>query len=212
MKPFICKDCVQCCTEFGSTNGTGYLPVYEWELVILKDLANKNNIDLKIKPVTVLYDKISKQTFCVVYGIFNSPCIFLKNNKCSIYKSRPLVCKSYPLFWSPDYKQVITKSCFGLCPNIDHDEFLSNIKGMNKDEIKKYFKKIYGDTYKNCNQSNRINLALTDLLKGLEKDKKIFLEELYSKDYPKDIISLTEFLLNNKLVSKKELEELRKNI
>jgi len=41
------------------------------------------------------------------------PCIFLKNNKCSIYQARPLVCRLYPLV--KDDKGNITLGLYPYC-------------------------------------------------------------------------------------------------
>lgn len=55
-----------------------------------------------------------------IVGIFNSkPCIFLKNNLCSVYVHRPTSCRDYPQF-TPDFRWRL-KWMIGdthLCPII----------------------------------------------------------------------------------------------
>jgi uncharacterized protein len=56
---------------------------------------------------------------------FVTPCKYLKDNKCSIYKKRPLVCKEYS-----------SKEC------TFHNEYKEKISFSTPEEIERYFKKI----------------------------------------------------------------------
>ena len=51
--------------------------------------------------------------------INNGNCIFLKDNKCTVYKSRPIQCRTWP-FWpenmnSKTWNNDIAKNCPGVC-------------------------------------------------------------------------------------------------
>jgi Fe-S-cluster containining protein len=53
-----------------------------------------------------------------VLALRSQPCIFLKNNRCSIYEVAPLTCKLYP--------KTITGEVRGICP--PHAKLISNSK------------------------------------------------------------------------------------
>lgn len=55
----------------------------------------------------------------LVDGILHSPCPFLQGNRCSIYASRPLVCRSYPLipYMEPSFNTNLPVICLALCPS-----------------------------------------------------------------------------------------------
>ncbi len=85
---FKCKQCGRCCT-----GSPGYVFLSEKDLkniayilkISIKEVINKYcrlvNGNLSLKEMTKTYD-----------------CIFLQDNKCRIYKNRPVQCKTFP-FW-----------------------------------------------------------------------------------------------------------------
>jgi Fe-S-cluster containining protein len=81
----ICTHCIyteNCCCSFNKINS----PVLnEDEIQAIKNYINKNNF--YEKKDTNLYNLITK----------NSKCIFYQNNKCTIYKKRPIDCRLFPL-------------------------------------------------------------------------------------------------------------------
>ena len=67
-------------------------------------------------------------------------CIFLKNNKCSVYKSRPIQCRTWP-FWNENmnaktWNLDIAKNCPGVGKGklIKKNEILKSIKDDTKNE------------------------------------------------------------------------------
>ena len=68
----------------------------------------------------------------------NGNCIFLKDNKCTVYKSRPIQCRTWP-FW-PENMNAKTweKDIAIFCPGINKGRFYSskNIEKILKKDIK----------------------------------------------------------------------------
>lgn len=71
---FKCFCCGGCCQGFRC------LPAYEWELDKIKAAAKEKNIQLEIKPdwKNTFLDEVSGKAICIIYGIYNNPCEFLK--------------------------------------------------------------------------------------------------------------------------------------
>jgi Fe-S-cluster containining protein len=64
----------------------------------LVELATKKGLEVEIQPLYYLETSLGEQKI-LTYQMVNKDCEFLdKNaNKCTIYDSRPLVCRSYPV-------------------------------------------------------------------------------------------------------------------
>ncbi len=64
----------------------------------LAELATKKGLEVDIQPLHYLETSLGEQKI-LTYQMVNKDCEFLdkKANKCTIYNSRPLVCRSYPI-------------------------------------------------------------------------------------------------------------------
>lgn len=74
--------------------------VWPEEAEILKNLAEKRSIKLNIVPKRAVYDKAHHELIILDYFIDHDICPFYKDKSCTIYTSRPLICRSYPLITS----------------------------------------------------------------------------------------------------------------
>jgi len=142
-KIFQCQGCGECCKQFGKENNS-FLPLFEWETEDYKELAKQKGIALNIEPIHFFLDKKSGFVFCLEYGMFNQPCPFLENNKCSIYNNRALVCRQFPIFWTPQFTpdKSFGRNCFLTCKNFESkkqfDELFKTNKEISGEEIKEY--------------------------------------------------------------------------
>lgn len=212
MQTFECKNCGHCCSKFGKEKN--FLPIYDWELESIKKLDTENKTNTK--PTTVFLDLLTKKYFAVIYGIHNSPCIFLENNKCTIYEKRPFVCRTFPMLWTakliPD--RIFDKGCFGFCKNDNSEIFLQSLtkKPYTLKEISAHTKKIYGKCYDHCLNSNKINLYLTKLLIKLEEKNKIKLKRISYDELTPEIIKscspLFDFLIDEEIISENKKNKL----
>ena len=164
---FICKGCGECCKKFGKGKNSS-LPLFEWEVEQYKELAKQKGINLNISPLHYFLDKKSGFVFCLNYGMFNTPCPFLQENKCSIYDYRALICRQFPLLNVPEIVKENKESMktnnigasdfFSHCPNFENQKhFEENFKigeRTSVDEIKEYLKEVYGECYDYALQSN----------------------------------------------------------
>jgi Fe-S-cluster containining protein len=107
---FKCTGCGQCCT-----GSPGYVWVNEKEI---EAIANHLNISkdefmkTHVRHVDGKYSLKEKSKY---------DCIFLKDNRCTIYSVRPTQCKTFP-WWpanlqSPERWQGAAKSCEGITPD-----------------------------------------------------------------------------------------------
>jgi Fe-S-cluster containining protein len=194
MKKFRCLQCGHCCK-----NLEGFLPVWEWEAEELKKIADEKNIALKFVPSEIWLDEKTGLTWNFQIRILQESCPFLLNNQCSIYKNRPLVCRSFPLGINEK------KTFFGNCPNLETEK-------TNPDCFeKKFFGKEISDF---SIQLNKIKKTINSIMDDLIKQNKIKPKKLNKLDYPKfpAPIPFFEFLVKAKLISENEKENLIKSL
>ena len=108
---FTCTECGQCCS-----NPDGFVEATFEEAAALAELLELSASEFMNEHVEMSTDK----------GIYlrsfpNGDCIFLKENRCTVYEARPVQCRTYP-FWSENIKSAYRwKRTADHCPGI-HDE------------------------------------------------------------------------------------------
>ena len=127
---FECQGSGNCCVSRGSY---GYVYLSK---IDLKRFSKDFNISVKK----------FKEKYCQVTDGFihlnekknlKGKCLFLKKNKCSVYKSRPSQCRTWP-FWNENMDAKIWNGDISLnCPGIGKG------KNIKSDTIKKYLKEDY---------------------------------------------------------------------
>lgn len=118
-KVFKCRKCGNCCREI--KGGKGIVLILESEIKRLTRQLNTNR-------------KKFVRKYCVRENgkiFMRYPCPFLKNNKCSIYTIRPLVCRQYPLIPSvkftnldPAVDGIKMLTVSSVCPEARHIAFI----------------------------------------------------------------------------------------
>lgn len=196
---FECKCCGWCCKNFGDENHK-YLPVFEWEVKSYQDIANKRGIKISFKPVQYLLDEKSGIVFIYLYGMTSEPCPFLKNNKCSIYEDRAIICRQFPLLWTAKLHigNNFGASCFSDCPKFNCKEEFDNhfpFKEISKEEIDNYLKENYGDCFDPAVLSNTIGRKILDIIKKHDINGDFKLKQISEEDLEKyKQMSFVEFL------------------
>jgi len=109
---FKCTGCGECCT-----GAPGYVWVTKEEI-----LAMAAQLQLSI-------DEFSKRFVRQVgarYSLKEDPktfdCVFLKNNKCTIYQARPTQCKTYPWWLQNLRSEQDWQNAAAYCEGINHPE------------------------------------------------------------------------------------------
>jgi len=102
-----CTDCANCCKVFSP-------PVNETDI-------ERISAFLQISE-TEFVEKYLKTDDKGRYEMKALPCPFLKDNKCSIYEIRPIVCQEYPHTNKKDFKQLRFKHIGNteVCPAVYH--------------------------------------------------------------------------------------------
>lgn len=105
---FQCTGCGKCCT-----GSPGYVFLSQKDIIAL-----------------ATHHKMTTELFCKKYtrlvngepALLDRPssgdCIFLENNRCSVYESRPVQCKTFPWWFenleSPDHWARAAEGCEGI--------------------------------------------------------------------------------------------------
>lgn len=213
MKKFKCYNCGYCCSNFGPA---GTLPIFHWEKKKLEAIATKKNISLNFIPENVYYDSISKKIFFVNYGMKNMPCPFLKNNKCSIYNERPLICKSFPIGKNPlfEKKEIssIKPNWFIHCKNYGSEGFIKEINNPSinvSKKIEKYIQTFGEMSWNSSFKIEKIKYFVESEIKKLVNLGKISIKEFDWIDYKKHtIVNVFDFLVMRDVLNEKRKEQI----
>jgi len=208
---FQCKQCGKCCTEFR------LLPLFEWETKELKKIAKEKKIKISIKPNLYFLDKKSNTVFVYLYGMFNHPCPFLKRKRCSIYDKRPLICRQFPIFKTPQFNREknFDAKCFLHCGNFNFKKSLLDNLSFNDIILEKsiaYLKKIYGECYAYALQSNTASGVIGNMINELEKNGKIKIELCRFDIKEHKVISFFDFLVKSGYMKKDSKREIIDNL
>ena len=84
---FECNGCGLCC---------GDTPQKERHILLLASEANKISAETHLLIEEFAKEITDRGPYVYEMNKPNNKCFFLKNNRCSIYESRPLICQYYP--------------------------------------------------------------------------------------------------------------------
>ena len=207
---FACQHCGLCCsrvsldvkevasdtnriTAFPSFAKNGFvlfcnkpsLPLFDWEAEKLLHLAKKNNLSLTIVPYQAVYDKKSKRAIILQYTFLEKDCPFHSNNRCSMYLSRPLICRSFPSVNGGLANLLTDKLHIRVsgCPNdLDKKEW-ENLCRENPGKLKFIKSQLerYGDSYLAKLELDRMQLDLNRIMKELIDAGKIEVVDAHFK-------------------------------
>lgn len=185
-KRFSCIKCGKCCVfsqnlqENAENKDDEFIekkiPVYPEEADILEILAKDNDIQLSLLEDNVLPDTLNQRIVVTRYQILldednNYRCPFSKNNLCTIYDNRPLVCRAYPVSSKEiegfNREIFIDPKCSGI------DNIRDSLENLIIEDIKQIFPLEYRAAVKIFNREKQIMLKLRELV----EDEEIFLNE-----------------------------------
>lgn len=195
-------------------------PLWDWEAKRFSEWQKEADIDAKIKPSRAIYDLQRNLTIIVTYCMDSSKCPFLtEEGKCRIYnKKRAYICRMYPFQHSPFLKidqPAVPKNLLGTCPVTD--EILSSIP-TGFDEMIKFFYKYFktDGAFYNVVQNDLIIEWVNKTIVELCKNKTIKPAMNYPYKYlikrieSTKKIDLTEFLVDEGIIPKNEMEDMIK--
>jgi Fe-S-cluster containining protein len=134
---FKCKNCGKCCSAFYAQINLTIGDLIRISNFLEKPISYILKNFISINPFG---DPANPTKFSYEFGI-NMPCLFRKNERCAIYKTRPLNCRLFP-YWI-----LVQKFVFNQNKIIDKSYKCMNNLELKKDKIKKYsdYSKIVGD-------------------------------------------------------------------
>ena len=139
---FECQSSGNCCV---SRNSYGYVYLSVNDLKRFSKYFNLSIEDFKFQYCQTTDGFIHLKE----KNSLNGKCIFLKNNRCRVYESRPSQCRTWP-FWNENMNAKIwNEEIFNNCPGIGKG------KKVKADIIKKFLKEDYENEKSILN--NRIN-------------------------------------------------------
>ena len=105
---FKCTGCGKCCT-----GSPGYVWVTEDEIIAISEYLNITIQEFSNKHLRKIGDRFSLRESAQTYD-----CTFLHENKCSIYKTRPKQCRTYP-WWIQNLRsredwEIARLTCEGI--------------------------------------------------------------------------------------------------
>ncbi|HJJ56086.1 MAG TPA: YkgJ family cysteine cluster protein [Methanocorpusculum sp.] len=137
---FNCKQCGKCCS--GLNNEVLVSPP-EIERIIKSTGLQLEDI---VEPYPEWLDRDnSKFTFgWVLQRDREGNCIFLKNNRCQIYKDRPHICRTYP-FMLNDSKLIISEcqGCASITKTVNTTQIVDDLIQRQNDEILDFKNTLY---------------------------------------------------------------------
>ncbi len=214
---FKCICCGECCRKISDEDSnTKGLPLFEWEVEKIKKLGIDKKI--KIEPIDFVLDKKSGKYFCTGYVLTKEPCPFLKDNKCSIHKERPIVCRAFPVARNPEFLDDVPDiSCFSNCPNFDFKAFLSDSLGLKdgkdfnlprKKINEEYAKTFDEEIMKNSFTRDSVLSFFDETMAALSEEDLIDIELVDKVPENTKVIPFLQFLVEEKFIGEKEKDKL----
>lgn len=228
---FECKMCGECCRNMRGrvaktppklppylfmavSRSLKTIGLFEWEVPILRTKAKRLSISLRVKPDTVIWDEKSKKPIVTMWNLDHDNCPFLsEDNKCRIYRHRPLVCQTYPLMTFGLVGDASEKGVHWMdCPNAVEPPLPKGRRFMvQTSTIFTTLFEVYGRTFLGALRYEGAHDLVFDYLKEGKNQKalhpaiiknKIIKAILRSKP-----IGLFEFLQSKRVVAKKEIQK-----
>ncbi len=214
---FKCICCGECCRKISDENSSAKgLPLFEWEVEKIKKLAADRGIE--IGPIDLVLDKKSEKYFCTGYSLSLEPCPFLKDNKCSIHKERPIVCRAFPVARNPEFlDDVPDLGCFSNCPNFDFKAFLRDSLGLEEGKPfnlprkkinEEYAKTFDEETMKNSFTRDSILSFFDETMAALSEEGLIDIELVDKAPKNVKVIPFLQFLVEEKFIGEAEKDKL----
>lgn len=170
MNKFSCKNCGECCKNFGSF---GTLPIFLDEKERYNQIAKEKGIFLEFVPENIWFDKISQKVICLNWGMKGNPCKFLtKDNFCGIYKNRSLICKAFPIEKIQEEGEIKLR-CFMDCAKCDLNTLVHEGNLVKKENIDWLIETFGKESFEARKEIEKRKKFVGDSLKKLEEEKKI---------------------------------------
>lgn len=109
---FKCTGCGKCCT-----GSDGYVFLSQRDLISLA-----RYFDLSVQEFISQYTRLVDGHLCLLDAPHSDECVFLKENRCIVYASRPIQCQAYPWWLQTLRSAEHWRSAARHCEGIDHPD------------------------------------------------------------------------------------------
>ncbi len=127
---FLCKEgCASCCSEYFYVSKTEYMVIVDYlakskadiHAIIQKSRRIKDFVksNYKSEYAKLISNTVSLDDFNDNGLSLNVPCIFLQDNKCTVYNVRPIICRLYGI-----------SSEYNLCHKVAHESSSKSLDSM----------------------------------------------------------------------------------
>jgi Fe-S-cluster containining protein len=109
---FKCTGCGKCCT---GSPGYVYLSSSDFDRL-------STHLDLSREEFAKKYTRLVEDQYALLDRPSSHDCVFLKNNQCTVYESRPTQCRTFP-WWVYHLREPADwEEAAGRCEGINHPD------------------------------------------------------------------------------------------
>ena len=178
---FTCCECGSCCTNLKhafrdereqrvlfrlAENKDIGLPLWEWEVARLREIATQRGIEVAINPLQFFHDTVSKQNVIVSFHLDAERCPFYERT-CTIYGKRPATCSMFPLLGSGMFEFDFGRQptfAKTLCNRNNGQECYD---APDKRSFATRMRDYYGSSFLSAVTNDRVNLFVAQTIKTL---------------------------------------------
>ncbi len=191
-------------------------PLWDFEAKRFKMWQRDVNIDAKIEPSRAIFDLKRNKSIIVTYYMDYDACPFLKDGLCLIYdKKRAFICRSFPFNKGPFLnigEEIEKEKFFGSCPALK--EILPSLDDKDKIKFVKQLYETFGEEFLNIVEFDYLQEWTNRMIIKLIKERVIRPAIGYPYKYllkrikNSEKIDFTDFLIEEKIKTKQEINEL----
>ena len=220
VRKFRCTNCGACCHGNNKgvrrvnkdDNGVFYtleekarvLALWPWEAQRMRAQASDRGLRIDLRPLVYIVDKKEDRAVVLMWFPDHLDCIFLKDNRCSIWADRPFTCKAFPLY---GHRTGIGIS--SVCPDTVRPPMVDD-----EEENGRAITEVYSDEVVYLFKDMAIFKMVFGFLKDLEDndiikwDKDASLEDATAKIDDKNTrMDLFELIVETGILGKSQLAE-----
>lgn len=188
------------------------LPLFDWELDKFRDFGKEYQKYVSITPLWVVLSH-KREVVVIAWNVNHDTCPFLsKDNKCTVYQDRPLICRSFPVlscgvgkYLSGENRLNIAIATSCRCyKNQEAFTEVTNISGVSKRLFDQF-----GESFISMAKFEIYNLYIALLLEEAIRKGKILQEEVSKSQIHhtlnKGHIRLLDFLEREKIATREEV-------
>lgn len=194
------------------------LPVFDWEIGKMKDIAKETGRYISVKPLWVAIDHKDRPVV-VMWNLDHNDCPFLSGNDCTIYSDRPTICRSFPVTGSGFIQASSGKNDIKIASSTAcrcWKEQIGDLGKMTVSDMYKTFYGIFGESYLAALKYDMQFVFVTRVIQDLVdkgKIKPVYVDKKrLEKILQKGSVGFSGFLDTEKILTHEQLVAQLENI